>query len=141
MIPEFEGLGRQERRSMIRQLNHENTYWPVMPVKIEKDKWPEQVGNPAPFEVWRSCDFLVQLFAESYGIVRLSINRTQIDPDTMEWRDGISWDELQRLKNLVGYAAREAVEIYPPKRDEVNVANLRHLWVLPERMAFSWRKG
>lgn len=127
---------------MIRQLNRENASWPVMPVQIEKSQWPEEIfsGKNPPFAVWRSCEYLVQAFAEKYGIIRLSVNRTMLDPDTMRWRDGISWDELQMLKNWVGFSLCEAVEIYPPKEDEVDVANLRHLWVLPERLAFSWRK-
>lgn len=33
-----------------------------------------------------------------------------------------------------------AVEIYPAERDIVNVANMRHLWVLPERLPFGWRR-
>ncbi|MDZ4344113.1 MAG: hypothetical protein U1E51_16965 [Candidatus Binatia bacterium] len=142
MIPQLEGLNRQERRALAIRLNRENAYWPIMPVKVERNKWPASpTGSIVPFEIWRSRDFLIQAFAESYGIVRLSINRTLIDPDTGRWHDDISWDELQSFKNWIGYSGQEAVEVYPPKHDEVNIANLRHLWVLPERLAFSWRKG
>jgi hypothetical protein len=48
---------------------------------------------------------------------------------------------LQRLKAECGYADRDAVEVYPRERDVVNVANLRHLWVMREPLAFAWRGG
>jgi hypothetical protein len=32
-----------------------------------------------------------------------------------------------------------AVEIYPADGDVVAVANMRHLWLLPEAPAFAWR--
>lgn len=44
--------------------------------------------------------------------------------------DGVSWDALQWVKGAVGYADCEAVELYPPDDRIVNVANMRHLWVL-----------
>lgn len=46
-------------------------------------------------------------------------------------REGISWDDLAWLKDAAGYADREAVELYPRTGDVVNVANMRHLWILP----------
>lgn len=55
-------------------------------------------------------------------------------------QDGISWDALQEIKGAVGYADRDAVEIYPRDADVVNVANMRHLWITPEPIAFAWRK-
>ena len=33
------------------------------------------------------------------------------------------------------------MEVYPRTADLVNVANMRHLWVLPELLPFAWRKG
>ncbi|MGL0761287.1 DUF4222 domain-containing protein [Citrobacter freundii] len=56
------------------------------------------------------------------------------------WKDGISWDALQEIKNAVGYADRDAVEIYPAQKDVVNVANMRHLWIVNEPLNFAWRK-
>ncbi len=53
------------------------------------------------------------------------------------WRkdgtDGISWDELQHIKNLAFGAEATAVEIFPPMSQLVNIKNIRHLWlVLPD---------
>jgi len=64
--------------------------------------------------------------------------RTHVDPTILRWVDGITWDDLQRLKREAGYGDREAVEVYPPAACVVNEANIRHLWILPSRMPFSW---
>lgn len=121
-------------------------------LEAENEKWPstlKQLG-PGEFpegrvrEVWRSRDFLVQVY-DVPGIPyveRLSVNRTTIDPLTGRWQDGISWDDLQALKEQCGRGRFDAVEVYPAQGDEVNVANMRHLWVLREsKVAFAWRKG
>lgn len=55
------------------------------------------------------------------------------------WIDGITWDDLFWLKNQVGYADFDAVELYPRKNDIVNVSNIRHLWVFKEPVNFAWR--
>ena len=94
--------------------------------------------NGSPLRAWRSKEFLVQLFPALGDVQRLSVNRTRVDPATLRWVDGITWDDLQRLKREAGYGDREAVEIYPPDSCIVNVASIRHLWILPGRMPFSW---
>jgi hypothetical protein len=99
---------------------------------------PPEQWNPAPDDftakwrnrVWRSRHFLVQEFVEHDGIIRLSINRTDVDRHG-NWKDGITWDELQAIKNNLGFDRHTAVEIYPPADRTVNVANLRHLWIVP----------
>jgi len=91
----------------------------------------------APVKAWRSREFLVQQFIDN-GMVRLSINRCHIHPQSLQWVDGITWDDLQKLKRQAGYGDREAVEIYPPDEYVVDVANIRHLWILPDRLPFSW---
>lgn len=124
-----------------RLLKQENAKWPVVPVEVPPP-WPGELGQQANrFRVLRSRFFLIQLFREIVGIVRISVNRTLRDANN-QWKDGITWDELQQIKQQCGYGDREAVEIFPPDRDVVNVANLRHLWVLPPelRLPFAWRK-
>lgn len=89
--------------------------------------------------VLRSRDFFVQEFAESAPIdVRLSICRTDVIGD--RWKEGITWDELQRLKRECGYGDRDAVEVFPADIDVVNVANMRHLWVMVDAIPYAWRK-
>lgn len=90
-------------------------------------------------EVWRSKTFLVQVFKEKNNVFRMSVNRTEYDPELKRWKDGITWDELMDLKRQAGMGYLEAVEVYPPDRDIVDVANMRHLWFLPDKLDFAWR--
>lgn len=57
-----------------------------------------------------------------------------------EWADGISWDELMRIKSEVGYKDSWAVEVYPSDSHVINVANMRHLFLLKEKPDFAWEK-
>lgn len=95
----------------------------------------------SPFKAYRSKDYLVQLYhvPGHPDMVRLSVNRTMITRGG-DWEDGIPWEEIQRIKNGLGFGDRDAVEVYPPVGDEVNVANMRHIWVLSDRLPFPWRR-
>jgi hypothetical protein len=106
-------------------------------VEIPRCDW---TGDPLhqPVRVWQSKDFCVQQ-RESNGHTLLCVCRTAINSDG-GWKDGITWDELQRLKCEAGYADRWAIECYPPNDLVVNVANFRHLWLLPQPPAFGWHK-
>lgn len=132
------------RREVIRARRHlrdENARWPAQLYVVEPAAWPPSM----PFgveRVLRSRTFLVQVYQPHVptGAIRLSVCRTELAADGARWKDDITWEELQRLKGEAGFADREAVEVFPPDTSIVNVANMRHLWVLPagERMAFSW---
>lgn len=82
-----------------------------------------------PIELWRSRGYLVQIYHVKDGVERLSVNRTALQEDG-HWVGGITWDTLQRLKAECGRGHLFAVEIYPPDGEVVNVANIRHLWVM-----------
>lgn len=94
--------------------------------------------KPAPDELWRSRTFMVQIYYLPDGIVRMTVHRTEVVGG--KWKAGISWDQLQRLKRECGRGHLEAVEVFPPDDQVVNVSNMRHLFVLPERLPFSWRR-
>ena len=49
--------------------------------------------------------------------------------------------DLQRLKAECGYGGHDAVEVFPHALDVINVANMRHLWVMGEPLTFAWRRG
>ena len=109
-------------------------------VEIKKSDWPPVYNRLTivPFLIHKSKSFLVQHFQEKNGFIRISINRTEHDNGI--WNDKISWDDLQAIKNAVGYFDFDALEIYPAQKDVVNVANLRHLWVSPTELNITWRK-
>lgn len=106
-------------------------------VNIPRNKWPKlRQDTQVRDRVFLSREFLVQVFDEA-PYVRLSINRTRFDNG--DWAAGISWDELMQIKIALGYDEKDAVEVYPPIKDVVYVANIRHLWILPEPLPFAWR--
>ena len=125
-------------RAQRRQLERNNAKLPEHLQSIPRDQWPAN-APPTIMRVFRSRDFLVQEYEppSAHVIALLSICRTSISGN--RWKDGITWDELQRIKNEVGYGDADAVEIYPADDDVVNVANMRHLWVLASRIPFAWR--
>lgn len=128
-------------RAQRRELARQNAKLPATLQPVPFDEWPASMRHHpnAPVAVWRSRDFLVQQFrANAPALVRLSILRTTLDGD--RWRDGITWDDMQRLKAEAGFAQAWAVEVFPAESDLVNVANVRHLWLLPEAPAFAWQR-
>lgn len=111
---------------------------------IPREDWAEETGDATlgtMSAVWRSRNYCAQIHDDP-GITRISVCKTALNKNG-SWQDEISWSEMQRVKNECGYSEREAIEIFPPKADEVPSANLRHLWVLPEgeRLPFSWKSG
>jgi len=44
---------------------------------------------------------------------------------------GISWDELQAVKNYYLGPDAQAIEIYPRAYEVVDEVNMRHLWEVP----------
>lgn len=128
-------MNRATRRAMER----ENRQQPADLAEVPLGDWPDSVRRhpDRPIRVLRSRDFLVQVFIDR-SHVRLSVCRTSHNGD--RWEDRISWDDLQRLKREAGYGDMWAVEVYPVDDETVNVANMRHLWLLDEAPGYAWRK-
>lgn len=128
-------------RAQRRELERQNAKLPRELRLVPREEWPTHLQSSPVLQVWRSRDFLVQVYDEKEPVlVRLSVLRTTIDQKVGRWADGITWDELQRIKSECGYGSNDALEVYPPDIDVVNVANLRHLWVMRDLLAFAWRK-
>lgn len=133
----MDGMNREARRAAAKHMKKEAATFPGHLVKVPRADWPNS-GPLGMFEVWRSNEFLVQVYtAPAPCLCRLSINRTVING--ARWLDSIPWDTLQQLKAECGYANCDAVEVYPKDVDVVNVANMRHLFVMAEPLAFAWR--
>jgi len=125
-------------REQRRQLARDNAKWPIALKEIPRSEWPDPDGPQ--LRVLRSREFLVQEFQEDgMALVRLSINITAMDGT--RWKDGIPWEGLQRLKAEAGYPMHDAVEVFPRATDVVNVANMRHIWVMRELLPFAWRRS
>jgi len=130
-------------RAMLREMERENRRWPEQLKIVPRGDWPaDPWGDPDKAQrigMLRSRRSLVQIFNEN-GFIRLSVSRTEWDERTGRFRDGISWDDLQRLKAEAGFGDAWAVEIYPPEIEIINVAPMRHLWILAEAPAFGWHR-
>lgn len=113
---------RQEAAARIKEL-------PSSLTRIPRSEWP-YTPRP-PVAAWQSKDYIVQAYQEPNHIIRLSVCRTS-RKKSGGWADKITWDELQQVKREVGFGNEYAVEVYPPDDWTVNVANMRHLWILPE---------
>ena len=109
----------------------------IKPLKmVHKNDWP---SNPRGLiQVHKSRDFFVQIYDDEHCLYRITVNRVKRRGDA--WRDNITWDELQAIKNYLGFGVYAAVELYPPKADEVTACNMRHLWVLKGCPNFMWTK-
>ena len=131
-------MNRKERRKH----NALMRKYPKNLTPVPEEEWPK-ADDPAikRIAVWRSRDYLVQLFEEPEAMLRLSMCRTTVGANG-RWQDGLSWEEMQGIKHIVGFAKGWAVEIFPPAEHVVNVANMRHLWLLPEGvdLKFGWRR-
>lgn len=130
-------MGITATRAQRRQLARDNAKQPTMLREVPRHEWPNPMATH--LRVWRSRDFLVQEFAANApALVRLSVCRTTLVGD--RWQDGITWNDLQRLKRECGYGDADAIEVYPADADVVNVANIRHLWIMREPVACAWRR-
>jgi hypothetical protein len=109
--------------------------WPETLEQVSREDWPEWPwGGGEPSEVWRSRRWIVQVFSTRAGSgaeERISVRRCDGSPD-------IGWRDLQAIKAAIGRGAAFAVEAFPSDVDVVDVANMRHLWVIP-RPAWAWR--
>lgn len=108
-------------------------------LEVSKKHW--SVNSPQNLlKCYMSKSFLVQVYDDA-GYTRISVNRTDyvlVDGKPI-WNDGITWDELQWIKSKIGFEKSWAVECYPPDKDIVNVANFRHLFIIP-KPEFGWTK-
>ena len=129
-------------RAQRRQLAKASAKQPSRLCVVPRQEWPEQYRqSDRLLRVWRSRDYLVQEYKESTpAFARLSVLKTTVDPSKEQWVDGITWDDLQRIKNECGYIHHDAVEVYPAAQDVVNVDNIRHIWVMESKVEFAWRK-
>ena len=114
---------------------------------IPRELWPTlpTASGVQPLAAWRDADFLAMVYPVPGrdDMRRLTVVRAAgVGLDgrgRVVYRDGITWDDLMQVKRTCGFGDAWAVEIFPPDWDVVNVANMRHLWILPEAPTYAWR--
>lgn len=130
-------MKKEELKARRRHLAQENRKYTQDFVAVPENLWPKKSDNVSRSRVFRSRDFLVQIcFEHKGGGQRITVNRTELDRDG-NWKDGITWEELQRIKFQCGFGDAWAVEVFPCESQVVNDANMRHLWIVP-RPEFAW---
>ncbi len=137
-------LARTNRPAFIEARRDHQKRLRALPVKMTRMEYApsDHMANlpNKPVDVWQSRDFLALVYWDSMtdGTIqtRISINRAEIENDG-NWKQGISWDELMRIKSEIGFADKWAVECFPPDSNVVNVANMRHLFIVPQPL-FGW---
>lgn len=136
-VPQRRGQPFPITKEMRRKLRSDNKRRPATLTPIPKERWPEGPSSVPRLEIWESKSFIVQLFFEC-GVERMSVNRTMVKMNG-DWEDGITWDELMECKRQIGRGDTYAIEVYPRDKEIVDVANLRHLWLMPEPLPYGWR--
>lgn len=137
-------MSTESTREQRREMKRLNASIPLLLEEIPSADWPAfyKTASAGKYlaRLMRSRHWLVQIYADEHPLVlaRLSVNRTRIDGDT--WQEGILWQDLMGLKSECGYAFFDAVEVFPSVLDIVNVANMRHLWVMRDKLPFAWRR-
>jgi len=116
---------------------------PFKMIEVPMEKWRHLNGNKDSdvIRVFQCSKYLVVFQCSKYLVqirkhrdkVRMAINKVHhtFKHGKPIWQDGITWDELQEIKNQCGFEDCWLCEYYPPKDKVVNVANIRHLWVIP----------
>jgi hypothetical protein len=132
---------RAERRALVRETRKRAAARPSHLVDVPESDWPGTQGGERPIAVWLSQAYLVVSYpAPSFGGVevrRLSVNRATVGIDG-RWDQNIPWEDLQRIKRETGHGDWYAVEVYPRDRDVVNIANMRHLWLMATPLDIGW---
>lgn len=142
----YEHLNRRDRRAMVTYARQEAAKRPVTLTEIPRSDWPssQRLSPEAPTKAYQSREFLAQLYdagaREGRTTMRLSICRVTLKDDG-RWEENLSWDELMRVKRECGFGDWYAVEVYPEDREIVNVANMRHLWLLSTPLTIGWFKA
>ena len=139
----FESLSRSERRARASYLRKAAASRPARMTEIPRARWPAHfLTDPrAPTKAYESSRYLAQLYdagaLEGRTALRLSICRVTLKDDG-RWEEDLQWSELMQVKRECGFGDWYAVEVYPADTDIVDVANMRHLWLLTKPLSIGW---
>jgi hypothetical protein len=140
-------MNRQERRAAASYTRREARNRPERLTMVDREQWPQRGEAEAKtrIAVFVSKRFLVQIFTapdlvvggETIGVFRMSVNRVTLSKGG-RFDGDITWNEMNQIKRDVGFSQRYALEVFPTDYDLVDVANMRHLWVLDRPLPLGW---
>lgn len=128
-------LNRSQRRALERVKRQLIASYPDELTRVdENDPNMPYTSHPQDLDcVWRNKKFTVMVWNLPAG-KKLSISRNTWDSHTRRYTDGITWDEIMEIKRCCGFGERNAIEFYPPDSEVINIANVRHIWLLPNSL-------
>ena len=129
------GLNREQRRALEKVKRQLIASYPdTLEVVPENDPNLPYSSHPQDIEhIYRSKKYTVIVWNVPAG-KKLSISRNEWDSHTGRYKDQITWDEIMEIKRQVGFGEQNAVEFYPPDSEVINIANVRHIWILPKEL-------
>jgi hypothetical protein len=135
-------VNAKEHAAKVRYLTQENRRYSEVLEELPKSEWPPSWAalKASPVRILRSRRYLAQVHAPANGATRLTVCHAMIDREG-NWLQDFSWEELMEIKGQCGFADCWAVEIFPDENEVVNVANMRHLWIVETAPAFAWRQA
>lgn len=135
----YEHLNRRDRKIMSAIAKQEAARRPAVMTEIPRSRWPAgyESDSRAPILAYESQKFCAQVYRAIPDGLRLSICRVTLRDDG-KWEENLSWDELMQVKRECGYGDWYGVEVYPRDRGIVNVANMRHLWLMERPLSIGW---
>lgn len=133
----FQQLARKDKKAFQtarRHLQQESRKFSEEFTRISDDEIKDvSFMGKKPEACFRNRNFFAAVFlddCEGQSYCRLTVNRTELFQDG-NWIDKITWDELMAVKRGIGMGDRWMVEVYPKDDEIVNVANMRHLFLVP----------
>ena len=126
-------LNRQQRRALEKAKRVLiNTYPEELTRVSEDDPNLPYTSHPQDLDsIWRNKKFTVMVWNVPAG-KKMTISRNTWDSHACRYKDGITWDEIMEIKRGIGMGEENAVEFYPPDSEVINIANVRHIWILPK---------
>lgn len=134
-------LNREQRRALEKVKRQLIASYPDELTKVdENDPNMPYTSHPQDLDsIWRNKKFTVMLWNVPAG-KKMTISRNEWDSKSRRYVDGITWDEIMEIKRGIGFGEQNAVEFYPPDSEVVNIANVRHIWILPHEITDSMLK-
>ena len=71
--------------------------------------------------VWQDETYYAAAYQDG-GAIRLDFLRQDL-------KDGITWDEVQKIKSACGYGDNDALELFPSDDAVINTGNIRHIFI------------
>ena len=125
-------LNREQRRALEKAKRQLIATYPEQLTRVaEDDPNMPYTSHAQDLDcVWRNKKYTVMVWNVPAG-KKLTISRNTWDSHTRRYHDGITWDEIMEIKRACGFGEQNAIEFFPPDSEVVNIANVRHIWILP----------